>query len=439
MKSICVLGLGYIGLPTASLFATHGHGVLGVDVSERVVDTINSGEIHIEEPGLFTLARAAVGSGNLRAALKPEAADVFIICVPTPLDSEKKCDLSSVQQATRSIVPLLKKGNLVILESTSPPGTTRDLLAPMIAGAGFKVGVDVHLAHCPERVLPGHILKELIENARIIGGITPESAKVTEELYRGIVEGPIFLTDCTTAELAKIMENTFRDVNIALANELGHICEKLGVSAWDVIELANKHPRVSFHLPGPGVGGHCISVDPWFLVEKFPDEAKMIHLARKTNDGQPAKVVRRVLDILSGVSGRPRVALFGVSYKGNVDDIRESPALEIIAGLSDKVELRIYDPHVKGGVGHEIASLEEAVTDADLLLLIADHSDFRYLSPEELGKHMRARTLLDTRNFLDAELFRDAGFAVYTLGSGYSERRSPIAGTVGIQPTRSKK
>ncbi len=422
MKRICVLGLGYIGLPTASLFATHGHKVLGVDVSERVVETINAGEIHIEEPGLYTLAQAAVRSGNLHASRSPEPCDIYMICVPTPLTSEKACDLHFVKDAAASIVPLLKKGDLVILESTSPPGTCRDILVPMLAGTGLKIGEDVHLAHCPERVLPGRILKELIQNARIIGGITPQSARVTEDLYRGIVEGPIYLTDCTTAELAKIMENTYRDVNIALANELGHICERLGVSAWEVIELANKHPRVNLHRPGPGVGGHCISVDPWFLVEKFPDEAKMIHLARRINDSQPEYVVEKLEGILRRIpDSKPRVALFGVSYKGNIDDTRESPALEIISLLKDKVDLRVYDPHVKGGVGHELVGLEEAVTGADALVVLADHADFRFLDPEEVGKRMRSRILMDTRNFLDPERFRNAGFEVHTIGSGKAD------------------
>ncbi|HDS31068.1 MAG TPA: nucleotide sugar dehydrogenase [Firmicutes bacterium] len=265
------------------------------------------------------------------------------------------------------------------------------------------------------------MLRELIENARIIGGFTPECAKVTRALYTGIIEGPIFLTDCTTAELAKIMENTYRDVNIALANELSHICEILGISAWDVIELANKHPRVNLHYPGPGVGGHCISVDPWFLVEKFPQLAKIINLARKTNDAQPEKVIERTLSLLDGISDKPAVALFGVSYKGNVDDTRESPAIEIIRGLENKVNLRIYDPHVKGGIGHEMSSLEDSVNGADLLLLITDHADFRFLSPDELGKRMRRRMLFDTRNFLDADSFSCAGFSVHILGSGKSE------------------
>jgi UDP-N-acetyl-D-mannosaminuronic acid dehydrogenase len=418
MKTICVMGLGYIGLPTASLFAAHGHKVLGVDVSDRIVDTINKGEIHIEEPGLFTLARAAVGSGNLHAATHPETSDVYIICVPTPLTDEKACDLSYVVNATRMILPLLKAGDLVILESTSPPGTCRDVLKPMMAESGLEVGRDLHLAHCPERVLPGKILKELIENARIIGGITPESASITHDLYKGIVEGPIFLTDATTAELAKVMENTFRDVNIALANELGHICEELGISAWEVIELANKHPRVNLHRPGPGVGGHCISVDPWFLVEKFPDQARLIHLSRRINDGQPSRVVEKVKHLTAGFEGKPRIALFGVSYKGNVDDTRESPALEIIDELKDISDLRIYDPHVRGGIGHEMSSLEDAVKGADLILIVADHADFRFLAPEELGKRMRNRTLLDTRNFLDLDRFRAAGFNAHVLGSG---------------------
>jgi UDP-N-acetyl-D-mannosaminuronic acid dehydrogenase len=418
MKSICVLGLGYIGLPTASLFATHGHKVLGVDVSDRIVNTINAGEIHIEEPGLHALARAAVGSGNLRASKKPEPSDVYIICVPTPLKSDKTCDLSYVISAAESIAPLVRRGDLVILESTSPPGTTRDIIAPMMAAGGFKPGEDIFLAHCPERVLPGRILKELIENARVIGGINPESARITEELYRGIVEGPIYLTDATTAELVKVMENTFRDVNIALANELGHVCEKLGVSAWEVIELANRHPRVNLHLPGPGVGGHCISVDPWFLVEKFPDLTNLIHLSRRINDDQPGRVVERAFEIIKDAGKRPKVALFGVSYKGNVDDTRESPALEIIQRLKDRVELKVYDPHVRVGIGFELSGLDESVSQADLILLVTDHADFRFLSPDEIGSRMRRRRLFDTRNFLDSARYREAGFEVFTVGVG---------------------
>jgi UDP-N-acetyl-D-mannosaminuronic acid dehydrogenase len=232
------------------------------------------------------------------------------------------------------------------------------------------------------------------------------------------VEGPIYLTDATTAELVKVMENTFRDVNIALANELGHICEELGVSAWEVIELANKHPRVNLHLPGPGVGGHCISVDPWFLVERFPDRANLIHLSRRINDGQPERVVERVFRILEGAGKRPKVALFGVSYKGNVDDTRESPALEIIERLKDKVELRVYDPHVRGGIGYELSSLDEAVSQADLILLVTDHADFRFLSPDEIGCRMRRRRLFDTRNFLDSARYKEAGFEVHTIGVG---------------------
>ncbi len=421
MKKIAVLGLGYIGLPTASLFAAHGHKVIGIDIDEKIIETINRGEIHIEEPGLYTLARAAVGSGNLTASLELRESDVYMICVPTPVTKDKAADMSYVESAVSKILPLLKKDDLVILESTSPPGTSRDLIAPMLAETGLVVGEEIHLAHCPERVLPGKILRELIENARIIGGISEKSAKITEELYLGIVEGPIYLTDCTTAEMSKIMENTYRDVNIALANELAHLCEELGISAWDVVELANKHPRVNIHKPGPGVGGHCISVDPWFLVHRFPETTGIIHLARQVNDGQPGRVADLVMTILDGVHDAPRVALFGVSYKGNIDDIRESPALEIIEHLKDKVDLRIYDPHVKNSIGHEMLSLDEAVAGADLILVVTDHNDFRFLAPDELGKHMRNRILIDTRNFLDAGSFRTAGFQVYILGSGKNE------------------
>jgi UDP-N-acetyl-D-mannosaminuronic acid dehydrogenase len=417
MKKVCVLGLGYIGLPTASVLASNGFEVVGVDVTQRVVDTVNRGDIHIEEPGLQTVVRAAIQSGNLRAALEPEPADVYIIAVPTPITEDKRADMSYVRRAAESIVPHLRKGALVILESTSPPGTCRDLLRPILETSGHQVGDDIFLAHCPERVLPGKILKELIDNDRVIGGYSRVGAERARELYSTFVEGEIFLTDVTTAEMVKIVENTFRDVNIALANELALLCEDFGIDFWEVARYANRHPRVNVHAAGPGVGGHCISVDPWFLVEKHPAETKLVRLARERNDGMPAHVVRICRDLIGGVEA-PKVAMLGLAYKGNVDDLRESPALHVLELLQEAgIDVGVYDPHVKHAPC-EFESLEAAITGADLLLLMTDHTEFKYLNPRQIAKTMRGRIVFDTRNLLEHSDWSEAGFHVRLLGSG---------------------
>ncbi|HNR33165.1 MAG TPA: nucleotide sugar dehydrogenase [Candidatus Hydrogenedentes bacterium] len=417
MKEVCVLGLGYIGLPTASVLATNGFKVVGVDVSQRVVDTVNEGNIHIEEPGLQTVVRAAIGSGNLRAAREPEAADVFIIAVPTPLTARKTADMSYVTRAAESIVPLLRAGVLVILESTSPPGTCRDLLRPILERSGLSVGKEIHLAHCPERVLPGKILKELIHNDRVIGGYDRAAARKARDLYARFVDGELFLTDATTAEMVKILENTYRDVNIALANEVAVLCERLGIDFWECAQLANRHPRVAVHRAGPGVGGHCISIDPWFLVEKFPDDAAMVRLARQRNDSMPTHVVRRVRDLLGDLQD-PKIAVLGQAYKGNVDDIRESPAVHVVDLLkAEGLRCAVYDPHVKKGP-HELVSLEECLHDADLLLVLTAHDEFKYLNPRQVARQMRTNLLLDTHNVLEHEDWTLAGFRVAVLGVG---------------------
>jgi len=419
LRKICVLGLGYIGLPTAAVLATHGFSVVGVDVNTSVVDTVNNGDIHIEEPGLQTLVQAAYKSENLRAQSSPEAADVFIIAVPTPL-RDKKADLTAVESAAESIVPVLKKENLVILESTVPPKTVEELVALILEQSGLEAGQDFHLAHCPERVLPGNILKELVENDRVIGGVTPESAQKAKELYTSFVSGRIYLTDATTAELVKLSENTFRDVNIALANELANVCENLEVDVWEVIELANHHPRVNFLKPGPGVGGHCISVDPWFIVETTPTVARLIRLSREINDGQPTRVSEKIQEMTLGIND-PKVVVLGVSYKGNVDDIRESPALPLIQKLEEAgYRLEVVDPHVRS-FPWELVSLEEAFSEADLAVVLTEHKEFQSLFPEELGKLMRTKQILDTRGFLDHGNWSDAGFLVVRLGSGKTE------------------
>jgi len=416
MRKICVLGLGYIGLPTAAVLATHGYSVVGVDVKHSVVDTVNNGDIHIEEPGLHTLVQAAYKSGNLRAQSSPKAVDAFIIAVPTPLRN-KKADLTAVKAAVTSIVPVLKKDNLVILESTVPPTTTEELVAPILEQSGLKAGKDFYLAHCPERVLPGNILREIIDNDRIIGGINPASAEKAEKLYSTFVSGKIYLTTATTAELTKVMENTYRDVNIALANELSRICMKLGVNTWKVMDLANKHPRVSILHPGPGVGGHCLAVDPWFVAEKAPQESSLIRLSREINDSQPLFVVNMIEEATGGIPN-PKVTVLGVAYKGNVDDTRESPAIAIIRSLEAKgYEVGVIDPHVKH-FEHRISGMEEAFANSDCAILVADHDEFRTLIPEYIVKLMRTKQVIDTRRCLDLERWRAAGFEVHLLGSG---------------------
>lgn len=419
MKSICVLGLGYIGLPTASLFASHGHQVLGVDINAEVVDTVNRGEIHIEEPGLQTLVKAAVHSGHLRAATAPEPADVFIIAVPTPdipTDGGKRADLSAVEAATRAILPVLAVDNLVILESTSPPGTTRDLVARLVRDeACMMPGQDVFVAHCPERVLPGQILRELIGNDRVAGGVTPRCAKHAADLYRTLIEGECFETDAATAEMAKLMENTYRDVNIALANELAGIAERLGFDANEVIDIANRHPRVNLHRPGVGVGGHCISVDPWFVWHAAPEQARLVRLARDVNDAQPLHVAQRVCTMLDQHRG-DRIAVLGVAYKPNVDDVRESPARPLVEALVQAgADVRVHDPHVQRW-HYPLLDLEAALDGADLLLIATGHRAFRELSPVSVGGLMRARLLFDAPGLLDLGDWRAAGFTTARVG-----------------------
>ena len=421
MQTICVLGLGYIGLPTASIFATNGLRVTGIDIDPNAVAMINKGMVHIQEPGLNILVRAAVHSGNLSAQTTPEPADVFIIAVPTPIHVDKTADMSCVISAAESLLPYLRPGNLVILESTSPPRTTVDLIAPILARSGLSVGREIFLAHCPERVLPGNILHELVSNSRIIGGWNHESALKARELYAKVVQGQIALTDATSAETAKLMENTFRDVNIALSNELAQVAYELRLDALEVIRLANLHPRVNLHQPGPGVGGHCLAVDPWFIVEKT-SRAQLIRLSREINDGMPLFVAERVCARVAG-QAKPKIAVLGVSYKGNVDDTRESPATTVIqALLARDCEVGVYDPHVRN-YEYPLLSVGEAFRGADMALILADHEEFRYLAPEELGLLMRTRNVLDTKNCLKQCKWAAAGFEVELLGAAGDAKR----------------
>jgi len=469
---ICVLGLGYIGLPTASTFATHGVQVVGVDVNPTVVNTLQNGNLHIHEPGLRTLVQAALRSGNLVIRQTPEPADAFIIAVPTPFCEDKRADMSYVISAAESIVPHLKRSNLVVLESTSPPRTTQDVIKPILERSGLIAGEDFLLAYSPERVLPGQILRELIENARVVGGIDELSAEAGRDLYAIFARGEIFLTDATTAEMVKLMENTYRDVNIALANEFGRLSDRLGVDVWEAVGIANRHPRVSILKPGPGVGGHCISVDPWFLVEAAPDLTPLIRTARQVNDSQPEVVldlVRRALPPptpfphpgplpkgegvnspspeLNGASSpegmalpngvlspQPspehegeklkgkRIAALGMAYKPDVDDLRESPAVRVACLLQqDGASVLAYEPikpdaHIRG---LELApTLAEAIEEADALLLLVAHTSLCKLNPYEVAQLTPARVVIDTVNGWPAEDWEGAGFHYYQLGNG---------------------
>ncbi len=419
-QTLCVLGLGYIGLPTASTFATYGMHVVGVDVNPQVVHTLQNGNVHIYEPGLRTLVQAALKSGNLVIASQPEPADAFIIAVPTPFKDGKAADLQFVVSASQAIAPVLKKGNLVVLESTSPPRTTLDVVRPILEGSGLRAGEDFFLAYTPERVLPGQILRELIENARVIGGIDRASAEAGQALYGKFVRGEIILTDATTAEMVKLMENTYRDINIAAANEFARLADRFGVDVWEAIQLANRHPRVNILNPGPGVGGHCISVDPWFLVEAAPDLATLIRTARIVNDSQPEYVVDCIERCAGTLAGK-RLAVLGLAYKADVDDMRESPAIEIAHRLSKRGALiKAYEPFMRGGnlAGLPVEpSLEAAIQDADILALLVGHSQLRQLNPEVVARQTSARLVFDCTNCWQPNKWRAAGFQIVRLGA----------------------
>lgn len=414
---INVVGLGYIGLPTAAMFASHGVDVTGVDISPKIVDTINAGNIHIEEPGLGEIVKDVVAKGKLHATLEPEEADAFIIAVPTPNNNDEylSCNLDYVVSATKSIVSYLKKGNLVIIESTIEPRTTEDYVKPLIEEAGFTIGEDIYLVHCPERVMPGQILHEMVYNNRIIGGITPKCTEKGAELYSIFVKGELIKTEAKTAEMSKLMENTYRDVNIALANELAKICNSLDINVLDVIEMANKHPRVNILTPGPGVGGHCLAVDPYFIYAKAPELAKIIKLARDTNKSMPEFVAENVEKILEYDTSKI-ISAFGVSYKPNVDDLRESPALEIVKILNNKgYEIRIHDPHIKNP---EFYDFEGALKGSDMLLCLVGHNEFKNIDMQKLSTLMRKVTVLDVSNVING----DANVEVINYGNLYKKK-----------------
>jgi UDP-N-acetyl-D-mannosaminuronic acid dehydrogenase len=420
--SVCVVGLGYIGLPTAAMFARSKVRVLGVDINQHAVETINRGMIHIVEPGLGPVVLSAVSDGYLRASGRPEAADAFIIAVPTPFmhgpTGAHHPDISYIEAAARAVAPVLKAGDLVVLESTSPVGTTEQLaawLSELCPGLTFPhthgEASDIRIAYCPERVLPGKIVHELVKNDRVVGGITSRCSEAASQLYKIFVDGQCFMTDARTAEMCKLTENSFRDVNIAFANELSIICDEIGVDVWNLINLANRHPRVKILQPGPGVGGHCIAVDPWFVVSRSPENARIIRCAREINDGKPGWVVAKVKDAVRGLArkgaGRAEaeitVSCLGLAFKADIDDMRESPAVDIVRRLAREHAgpVLVAEPHVDllpdslRGEKVGLLSAKEAIDRADVVVLLVDHQSFGEIDSSVIG----TRILVDTRGF----------------------------------------
>ncbi|MDD9179623.1 MULTISPECIES: UDP-N-acetyl-D-mannosamine dehydrogenase [Aliivibrio] len=416
-ETISVVGLGYIGLPTAAMFASRKKKVIGVDVNQYAVDTINQGKIHIVEPDLDMIVSAAVTEGYLKAVTTPEPADAFLIAVPTPFlpceeDNIPAPDLSYIEAASKAIAPALKKGDLVILESTSPVGATEkmaawlaearsDLSFPQQAGES----ADINIAHCPERVLPGHVVRELVENDRVIGGLTPKCSQRSVELYKAFVLGECVITNARTAEMAKLTENSSRDVQIAFANELSIICDKLDINVWELISLANRHPRVNILQPGPGVGGHCIAVDPWFIVSKTPEEAQIIHTARKVNDGKPEWVINKVkFAIADFLQENPEktvkdvtVACYGLAFKPDIDDLRESPAMFITQRIAEMHNGKVLtvEPNISKIPSHlhnvDLVEFDIARKDADIHVMLVDHKEFKK------GSSMVSKVTIDTK------------------------------------------
>ena len=413
-KTISVIGLGYIGLPTAAVIASRGFDVIGVDVNADAVNTINAGQIHIVEPDLDIVVRSVVTTGKLRATTTAEPADVFMVAVPTPFkedaSSSHSPDLSYIEAAANMIAPVLTKGNLVILESTSPVGTTEklagwlklarpDLTFPQDKGDA----ADIKVAHCPERVLPGHVLTELVSNDRVIGGMSDACSQLATQLYETFVRGECIVTNARTAEMAKLTENSFRDVNIAFANELSVICDKLKINVWELVKLANRHPRVNILNPGPGVGGHCIAVDPWFIVDSCPEEAKIIKQARLTNDANPHYVVDQICKAADEFK-RPVIACLGLAFKADIDDLRESPALEIVKDLVAKGlgDIIAVEPNIKqlpaslSESGVTLSSLSDALDKANVVVVLVDHKQFKATDRTQFA----TKVVIDTRGII---------------------------------------
>jgi UDP-N-acetyl-D-mannosaminuronic acid dehydrogenase len=395
--------MGYIGLPTALLFANNGIDVIGVDVNEKVVKTLKEGKMPFEEEGFQELLDGAYKKNCFKASTEVEDADVFMVAVPTPFDTEfRMADLKYVMSACEMIAPHLKPGNLVIIESTIPPKTCEKRVRMILEKSGLKASRDFYISHCPERAIPGNTLHEMVNNDRVIGGLCNKATELTRDLYSSFVKGNLYLTNSTTAEMIKLMENTYRDVNIALANELGMLAEDYGINIWEAIEIANKHPRVNIHKPGPGVGGHCIAIDPWFLTENA-NNSSLITLARNINDSMPIHVLKKVKEMVNGIEN-PVITVFGVAYKGDIADTRATPALKFIK-LAEKegYTVKIYDPFVKE-FEYPILSLEEAVEGSDCIVVLTDHSEFKKLNIEYFNSKMRYLNILDTKSILSPEL-----------------------------------
>ncbi len=386
IKSVCVIGLGYIGLPTAALLANRNYKVHGVDVVKSTIDTINQGNIHIVEPDLDTFVRTAVNSGNLIADLKPKKSDVFIIAVPTPFHEGYIPNIDYVLSATESIAPYLEEGNIVILESTSPVGTT-DKIAEVLLSKGIDIN-KIHIAHCPERVLPGQIMRELVENDRIVGGITKEATEATADFYKTFVSGEVLQTDAKTAEMAKLTENSYRDLNIAFANELSILSDKFNIDVWELIQLANRHPRVNILQPGVGVGGHCIAVDPWFIVHAGGEDAKLIRTAREVNNYKTEWAIEKIknaaLQFEKKHGKEAKIACMGLAFKPNIDDLRESPSVYVTRALINSgLNVLPVEPNLKASNEFTLVNIEEALREADIIIFLVAHDEFKDISIED--------------------------------------------------------
>lgn len=421
MSKVVVIGLGYVGLPSAALISLAGNEVLGVDVNETLVDSLRDGRCPLAEAEIKAIVEESLGAGRLRVSTRAEDADIFIICVPTPITENKHADLTMVAGAIRSTAPFVKKGDMVILESTSPIGTTQTLIAESLRERGLDPLTDVDVCYCPERVFPGNTVNEIVNNDRVVGGLTPRAAARAKSFYESFCKGAAYPVSAAEAEFSKLMENTYRDVNIALANAFAHIAEEAGVDIAKVIAVANRHPRVHVHTPGPGVGGHCIPVDPWFLIEGFPDQTRLLHAARLINDGQPAKLLDRAEDL--GLLRGTKVAVLGAAYRGDIDDARDTPTellLELLAARGYR--WRVHDPlvkrmHMHADVEpHLTDSLPDAVEGAAALFVMTDHTCYRGLSPEALGAPA-PKIIVDGRRCVDAAKFLAAGSMVIAVGA----------------------